>query len=138
MSNYVCILISFWTNKLLCVLIALYSVFNSTSNDLCVLIGFCPVFICISSQLCALIGLQGFNMGFLKLFRAARLIKLLRQGYTIRILLWTFVQSFKVRQGSYCSTTTLKCIILLFIYLLNILLCFYIKATYYKIFSFRE
>uniref|UniRef100_A0A3B5A4C5 Voltage-dependent R-type calcium channel subunit alpha-1E-like n=1 Tax=Stegastes partitus TaxID=144197 RepID=A0A3B5A4C5_9TELE len=35
-----------------------------------------------------------FNMSFLKLFRAARLIKLLRQGYTIRILLWTFVQSF--------------------------------------------
>ncbi|XP_035491078.2 voltage-dependent R-type calcium channel subunit alpha-1E isoform X4 [Scophthalmus maximus] len=35
------------------------------------------------------------NMSFLKLFRAARLIKLLRQGYTIRILLWTFVQSFK-------------------------------------------
>lgn len=35
-------------------------------------------------------------MSFLKLFRAARLIKLLRQGYTIRILLWTFVQSFKV------------------------------------------
>ncbi|KAJ3600004.1 hypothetical protein NHX12_033956 [Muraenolepis orangiensis] len=30
-----------------------------------------------------------------QLFRAARLIKLLRQGYTIRILLWTFVQSFK-------------------------------------------
>lgn len=37
------------------------------------------------------------NVGFLRLFRAARLIKLLRQGYTIRILLWTFVQSFKVR-----------------------------------------
>uniref|UniRef100_A0A8C3RI01 Voltage-dependent R-type calcium channel subunit alpha n=1 Tax=Cyanoderma ruficeps TaxID=181631 RepID=A0A8C3RI01_9PASS len=37
-----------------------------------------------------------FNMSFLKLFRAARLIKLLRQGYTIRILLWTFVQSFKL------------------------------------------
>ncbi|KAG9350848.1 hypothetical protein JZ751_024737, partial [Albula glossodonta] len=36
-----------------------------------------------------------FNVSFLKLFRAARLIKLLRQGYTIRILLWTFVQSFK-------------------------------------------
>uniref|UniRef100_A0A4W3GQH1 Voltage-dependent R-type calcium channel subunit alpha n=1 Tax=Callorhinchus milii TaxID=7868 RepID=A0A4W3GQH1_CALMI len=35
------------------------------------------------------------NLSFLKLFRAARLIKLLRQGYTIRILLWTFVQSFK-------------------------------------------
>lgn len=38
---------------------------------------------------------ETFNMSFLKLFRAARLIKLLRQGYTIRILLWTFVQSFK-------------------------------------------
>ncbi|XP_074596871.1 calcium voltage-gated channel subunit cacophony isoform X2 [Brevipalpus obovatus] len=35
------------------------------------------------------------NVGFLRLFRAARLIKLLRQGYTIRILLWTFIQSFK-------------------------------------------
>ena len=34
-------------------------------------------------------------MGFLRLFRAARLVKLLRQGYTIRILLWTFIQSFK-------------------------------------------
>uniref|UniRef100_A0A8C9TSG1 Calcium voltage-gated channel subunit alpha1 E n=1 Tax=Scleropages formosus TaxID=113540 RepID=A0A8C9TSG1_SCLFO len=41
------------------------------------------------------ISLKMFNMSFLKLFRAARLIKLLRQGYTIRILLWTFVQSFK-------------------------------------------
>jgi hypothetical protein len=37
------------------------------------------------------------NLGFLRLFRAARLIKLLRQGYTIRILLWTFMQSFKVQ-----------------------------------------
>ena len=35
------------------------------------------------------------NVGFLRLFRAARLVKLLRQGYTIRILLWTFVQSLK-------------------------------------------
>ncbi|XP_070531532.1 voltage-dependent calcium channel type A subunit alpha-1-like [Ptychodera flava] len=35
------------------------------------------------------------NLSFLRLFRAARLIKLLRQGYTIRILLWTFIQSFK-------------------------------------------
>merc|ERR1719411_1029500 len=35
------------------------------------------------------------NVGFLRLFRAARLVKLLRQGYTIRILLWTFIQSFK-------------------------------------------
>ncbi|XP_064457887.1 voltage-dependent calcium channel type A subunit alpha-1-like isoform X3 [Ornithodoros turicata] len=39
--------------------------------------------------------LSFFNVGFLRLFRAARLIKLLRQGYTIRILLWTFIQSFK-------------------------------------------
>uniref|UniRef100_A0A1A8C1F7 Calcium channel, voltage-dependent, R type, alpha 1E subunit n=1 Tax=Nothobranchius kadleci TaxID=1051664 RepID=A0A1A8C1F7_NOTKA len=39
--------------------------------------------------------LNTINMSFLKLFRTARLIKLLRQGYTIRILLWTFVQSFK-------------------------------------------
>ncbi|XP_032923704.1 voltage-dependent R-type calcium channel subunit alpha-1E isoform X3 [Catharus ustulatus] len=46
----------------------------------------------ISSQL---VNTSSFNMSFLKLFRAARLIKLLRQGYTIRILLWTFVQSFK-------------------------------------------
>ncbi|KAL7069691.1 hypothetical protein ACQ4LE_010995, partial [Meloidogyne hapla] len=35
------------------------------------------------------------SLGFLRLFRAARLIRLLQQGYTIRILLWTFVQSFK-------------------------------------------
>ncbi|KAL9879794.1 calcium voltage-gated channel subunit cacophony isoform 17-T17 [Glossina fuscipes fuscipes] len=40
-------------------------------------------------------GSSSINVGFLRLFRAARLIKLLRQGYTIRILLWTFVQSFK-------------------------------------------
>ena len=39
--------------------------------------------------------LATINLGFLRLFRAARLIKLLRQGYTIRILLWTFIQSFK-------------------------------------------
>lgn len=43
------------------------------------------------------------NVGFLRLFRAARLIKLLRQGYTIRILLWTFVQSFKVRLFKHCT-----------------------------------
>ncbi|VEL35225.1 unnamed protein product [Protopolystoma xenopodis] len=35
------------------------------------------------------------SLGFLRLFRAARLIKLLRQGYTIRILMWTFIQSVK-------------------------------------------
>jgi voltage-dependent calcium channel L type alpha-1D len=32
---------------------------------------------------------------FFRLFRAARLIKLIRQGYTIRMLLWTFLQSLK-------------------------------------------
>jgi hypothetical protein len=31
----------------------------------------------------------------LRLFRAARLIKLLRQSKSIRILLWTFIQSLK-------------------------------------------
>ena len=35
-------------------------------------------------------------VGFLKLFRAARLIKLLRRSVSVRILLYTFVQSFKV------------------------------------------
>ncbi|XP_025989217.2 voltage-dependent calcium channel type A subunit alpha-1 isoform X2 [Solenopsis invicta] len=39
--------------------------------------------------------LKSVNVSFLKLCRAARLIKLLRQGDSIRILLWTFVQSFK-------------------------------------------
>ncbi|XP_030853656.1 voltage-dependent calcium channel type A subunit alpha-1 isoform X7 [Strongylocentrotus purpuratus] len=39
---------------------------------------------------------DGFiNLSVLRLFRAARLIKLLRQGSSIRILLWTFIQSFK-------------------------------------------
>ncbi|XP_061626651.1 calcium channel, voltage-dependent, P/Q type, alpha 1A subunit, b isoform X3 [Phyllopteryx taeniolatus] len=41
------------------------------------------------------VGDNFINLSFLRLFRAARLIKLLRQGETIRILLWTFVQSFK-------------------------------------------
>ena len=41
---------------------------------------------------------DSLSLGFLRLFQAARLIKLLRQGYTIRILLWTFIQSFKVSQ----------------------------------------
>uniref|UniRef100_A0A8C2SMA6 Voltage-dependent N-type calcium channel subunit alpha-1B n=1 Tax=Capra hircus TaxID=9925 RepID=A0A8C2SMA6_CAPHI len=51
----------------------------------------------ITDILCNLFSLQNnfINLSFLRLFRAARLIKLLRQGYTIRILLWTFVQSFK-------------------------------------------
>ena len=35
------------------------------------------------------------NLSFLRLFRAARLIKLLRLGGTVRVLLWTFIQSCK-------------------------------------------
>uniref|UniRef100_A0A3B4E281 Voltage-dependent calcium channel alpha-1 subunit IQ domain-containing protein n=1 Tax=Pygocentrus nattereri TaxID=42514 RepID=A0A3B4E281_PYGNA len=52
-------------------------------------------FITVLGSISEIISVNTFNMSFLKLFRAARLIKLLRQGYTIRILLWTFVQSFK-------------------------------------------
>uniref|UniRef100_A0A8C9TYZ8 Calcium voltage-gated channel subunit alpha1 E n=1 Tax=Scleropages formosus TaxID=113540 RepID=A0A8C9TYZ8_SCLFO len=52
-------------------------------------------FITVLGSITEIVSLKMFNMSFLKLFRAARLIKLLRQGYTIRILLWTFVQSFK-------------------------------------------
>ena len=40
---------------------------------------------------------QLVKIGFLKLFRAARLIKLLRRSVSVRILLYTFVQSFKVK-----------------------------------------
>ena len=36
------------------------------------------------------------SLGFLRLFRAARLVKLLHQSYSIRLLLWTFVQAVKV------------------------------------------
>jgi len=36
------------------------------------------------------------SMSFLRLFRAARLVKLLHQSYSIRMLLWTFVQAVKV------------------------------------------
>lgn len=51
------------------------------------------------------------NLSFLRLFRAARLIKLLRQGYTIRILLWTFVQSFKVlSDNTHCMRTIIHTI----------------------------
>lgn len=45
------------------------------------------------------------NVSFLRLFRAARLIKLLRQGYTIRMLLWTFVQSLKVPKDMRCDAS---------------------------------
>lgn len=36
------------------------------------------------------------NLSFLRLFRAARLVRLLQRGRSIRILMWTFVQSVKV------------------------------------------
>uniref|UniRef100_A0A665WTY3 Calcium channel, voltage-dependent, R type, alpha 1E subunit b n=1 Tax=Echeneis naucrates TaxID=173247 RepID=A0A665WTY3_ECHNA len=52
-------------------------------------------FITVLGSITEIISVNTINMSFLKLFRTARLIKLLRQGYTIRILLWTFVQSFK-------------------------------------------
>lgn len=35
------------------------------------------------------------NLSFLRLFKAARLVRLLQKGQSIRILLWTFLQSFK-------------------------------------------
>ena len=41
---------------------------------------------------------QIVNVGFLRLFRAARLIKLLRRSVSIRTLLFTFVQSIKVSE----------------------------------------
>ncbi|XP_028408443.1 voltage-dependent R-type calcium channel subunit alpha-1E-like [Dendronephthya gigantea] len=40
-------------------------------------------------------GALPFDVSMFRLFRAARLVKLLKRGYTIRILLWTFLQSFK-------------------------------------------
>lgn len=42
-----------------------------------------------------LTGATGVSIGFLRMFRAARLIKLVGQGSGMRRLLWTFVQSFK-------------------------------------------
>jgi hypothetical protein len=35
------------------------------------------------------------NLSFLRLFKAARLVRLLQKGRSIRILMWTFVQSVK-------------------------------------------
>ena len=40
-------------------------------------------------------GQEMISVGFLRLFRAARLVKLLRSDEGIKTLLWTFVQSFK-------------------------------------------
>ena len=43
------------------------------------------------------------DISVFRLFRAMRIIKLLRRGYTIRILLWTFLQSFKVMNTRECA-----------------------------------
>ncbi|RDD43883.1 Voltage-dependent L-type calcium channel subunit alpha-1C [Trichoplax sp. H2] len=40
-------------------------------------------------------GTSTVSISFFRLFRAGRLIKLLRKGYTIRVLLWTFLKSFQ-------------------------------------------
>ena len=55
---------------------------------------------------------QLVNVGFLRLFRAARLIKLLRRSVSIRILLFTFVQSIKVRQKNFLLISFVCCIVL--------------------------
>ena len=83
-----------------------YNIKNFTLNEWALIWTFCTIieknmkhtvlfdlFICMNKNL---LQKNFINVGFLRLFRAARLVKLLRQGYTIRILLWTFVQSFKV------------------------------------------
>ena len=48
------------------------------------------------------------EVGFLRLFRAARLIKLLRRSVSIRILLYTFVQSIKVTNSKIFSVNEYK------------------------------
>ena len=48
------------------------------------------------------------EVGFLRLFRAARLIKLLRRSVSIRILLYTFVQSIKVTNIFYYNTNIFR------------------------------
>ena len=48
------------------------------------------------------------EVGFLRLFRAARLIKLLRRSVSIRILLYTFVQSIKVTNSKIFSINEYK------------------------------
>ncbi len=73
------------------------SAVNSKVRGISTLIDDLLAYQCTIITFC-LFSAQEFNfisVGFLRLFRAARLIKLLRQGYTIRILLWTFIQSFK-------------------------------------------
>ena len=76
------------------------------------------------------------SLSFLRLFRAARLIKLLRKGYTIRILLWTFVQSFKVSYTNSADIWIIELsihIILYYIILHYIALYYIILYTLYYI-----
>lgn len=40
------------------------------------------------------------NLSFLRLFKAARLVRLLQKGENIRILMWTFLQSLKVEYAN--------------------------------------
>uniref|UniRef100_A0A8C9F9I4 Voltage-dependent N-type calcium channel subunit alpha n=1 Tax=Pavo cristatus TaxID=9049 RepID=A0A8C9F9I4_PAVCR len=77
------------------VLWALLTLFTNYFRDAWNVFDFVTVLGSITDILVTEIADNFINLSFLRLFRAARLIKLLRQGYTIRILLWTFVQSFK-------------------------------------------
>lgn len=79
----------FWFSSILSIYMYVYDIFSLITAPVN------TVRVTIPSPVSLSQSVDKFNMSFLKLFRAARLIKLLRQGYTIRILLWTFVQSFK-------------------------------------------
>ena len=43
---------------------------------------------------------QVFDPKMFRLCRAARIVKLLRTGASIRLMLWTFLQSFKVSRAT--------------------------------------
>ena len=91
---------------------------------ICVIIlSICVFFICICFFFQT--DLTFISLSFLRLFRAARLIKLLRKGYTIRILLWTFVQSFKV---SYIKSSDIE--LSRYQYKLNNITLHYITLSY--------
>jgi voltage-dependent calcium channel N type alpha-1B len=70
-------------------------IFQNYFRDAWNIFDFITVIGSIVDTLVSEFGEQFPSLSFLRLFRAARLVKLLRQGLTIRILLWTFVQSFK-------------------------------------------
>ena len=50
----------------------------------------------LKALFCYLQDIEMFDSSMLRIFRAARVIKILRRGAGIRVLLWTFFQSFKV------------------------------------------